>query len=151
MKIKLDDLCGVEIADFLEEHITEMKAVSSPESKHALDLDGLKTPAITFWTVWDEDNLVGCGAIKELSTEQAELKSMRTKASYRGRGIASMLLLHILPEAKQRGYSHINLETGSMSFFKPARNFYTKYGFEYCKPFSTYKEDANSVFMTRTL
>ena len=151
MEIKIEDLSGAEIADFLEEHIAEMKAVSPPESKHALDLDRLRTPEITFWTIWDGANLIGCGAIKELSAEHAEIKSMRTKASYRGRGIASMLLQHILHEAKRRGYRRISLETGSMSFFKPARNLYVKYGFKYCKPFSVYKEDPNSVFMTKDL
>ena len=151
MEIRVDDLSGAEIADFLEEHIREMKAVSPPESKHALDLDGLRKPEIIFWTVWDDSNLVGCGAIKELSPEQAEVKSMRTKVSYRGKGIASMLLRHILQEAKLRGYRRLSLETGSMSFFEPARDLYTKYGFEYCAPFSTYKEDPNSVFMAKDL
>ena len=142
---------GAEIANFLQEHITEMKAVSPPESKHALDLDKLRTPEITFWTVWRDRNLVSCGAIKELSTEHAEIKSMRTKVAYRGKGIASMLLQHILQEAKRRGYRRISLETGSMAFFEPARNLYTKHGFKYCLPFSTYKEDPNSVFMTEDL
>ena len=92
LEIKVDDLMGAEIANFLQEHITEMKAVSPPESKHALDLDKLRTPEITFWTVWRDRNLVSCGAIKELSTEHAEIKSMRTKVAYRGKGIASILL-----------------------------------------------------------
>lgn len=151
MEIKVDSLESKEIADFLEEHIAEMKSVSPPESKHALDLDGLRTPAITFWTVWDDSNLVGCGAIKELDVEHAEIKSMRTKASCRNKGIASMLLQHILQEAKSRGYRRSSLETGSMPFFEPARNLYLKHGFDYCAPFSTYKEDPNSVFMTKDL
>ena len=151
MEIRLDDLYGVEIAVFLEEHIKEMKAVSPPESKHALDLEGLRKPEITFWTVWDNSNLVGCGAVKELSVEHAEVKSMRTNVADRGKGVASTLLQHILQEAKLRGYRRISLETGSMPFFEPARNLYTKYGFEYCVPFSTYKEDPNSVFMTKYL
>ena len=103
MEIRLDDLSSVQITDFLQEHIKEMKAVSPPESKHALDLEGLRKPEITFWTVWDDNNLVACGAIKELNIEQAEIKSMRTKASCRGKGIASMLLLKIIKEAKLRG------------------------------------------------
>jgi putative acetyltransferase len=151
MEIKVDDLSGSEITEFLEEHISEMKSVSLPESKHALDLEGLRKPEITFWTVWDDDRLIGCGAIQELDTDLAEIKSMRTTASYRGQGIASMLLLHILNEAKLRGYRCISLETGSMPFFEPARNLYAKYGFEHCAPFSTYREDPNSVFMTRKL
>ncbi len=151
MKIKIDDLAGSEIAEFLEEHIREMKSVSPPESKHALDLEGLRKPEITFWTVWDDDRLIGCGAMKELDADLAEIKSMRTTALYRGQGIASMLLQHILNEAKQRGYQRISLETGSMPFFEPARNLYAKYGFEYCAPFSTYREDPNSVFMTKLI
>jgi putative acetyltransferase len=151
MEIKIDNLSGSEIAEFLEEHIREMKSVSPPESKHALDLAGLRRPEITFWTVWDDDRLIGCGAIKELDAECAEIKSMRTTTSYRGQGIASILLQHILNEAKLRGYRCISLETGSMPFFEPARNLYTKYGFEYCAPFSTYREDPNSVFLTMKL
>jgi putative acetyltransferase len=140
MEIKIDDLCSSEIAEFLEEHIREMKSVSPPESKHALDLEGLRNPKITFWTVWDNDRLIGCGAIKELDVDRAEIKSMRTAASYRGKGVASMLLQHILKEAKLRGYRLISLETGSMPFFEPARNLYAKYGFVNCAPFFTYKE-----------
>lgn len=148
MEIKIDDLSSPEIAEFLKEHIREMKSVSPPESKHALDLEGLKKSEITFWTVWNDCCLIGCGAIKKLDTDHAEIKSMRTAASYRGKGIASMLLQHILNEAKRRGYQRISLETGSLPFFVSARNLYTKYGFKYCAPFSTYKEDPNSVFMT---
>jgi putative acetyltransferase len=151
IEIKVDDLSGSEIAEFLEEHIREMKSVSPPESKHALDLEGLRKPEVTFWTVWDNDLLIGCGAMKELEANRAEIKSMRTIASYRGKGIASTLLKHLLAEAKQRGYHQISLETGSMPFFEPARNLYAKYGFEYCAPFSTYREDPNSVFMAKKL
>lgn len=158
MEIKIDDLSGAEIAEFLKEHIREMKSVSPPESKHALDLEGLRKPEITFWTVWERDTvpqardrLIGCGAIKELEADHAEIKSMRTAASHRGKGVASKLLEHILNEAKLRGYRQISLETGSMLFFEPARNLYAKYGFQSCAPFSTYREDPNSVFMTKEL
>ncbi|NJL20280.1 MAG: GNAT family N-acetyltransferase [Leptolyngbyaceae cyanobacterium SM1_3_5] len=151
MEIKIDDLSGSEIAEFLEEHIRDMKSVSPPESKHALGLEGLRKPEITFWTVWKGNHLIACGAIKELDVDHAEIKSMRTAAQYRGKGVASLLLEHILNEAKLRGYRQISLETGSMSFFEPARNLYAKYGFQSCAPFSTYQEDPNSVFMTREL
>jgi putative acetyltransferase len=151
MEIRVDDLSGPEIAAFLEEHIKDMKSVSPPESKHALDLEGLRKPDITFWTVWENGQLIGCGALKELDTAQAEIKSMRTASSYRGRGIASMLLQHLLNEAQARGYRRVSLETGSMAFFEPARNLYAKFGFRYCLPFATYKEDLNSVFMTKEL
>ncbi len=148
MRIIVDDLSSREIANFLEEHIEDMKAVSPPESKHALDLEGLKQAEITFWSVWDEDALVGCGALKELDSIHGEIKAMRTSSKSRNNGIASHLLQHILNEARRRGYHRLSLETGSMDFFKPARSLYKKFGFSYCEPFSTYKEDPNSVFMT---
>jgi putative acetyltransferase len=148
VEVKIDDLSGFEIAVFLEEHIKEMKSVSPPENKHALDLEELRKPEITFWTVWDNSRLIGCGVMKKLDANHAEIKSMRTAISYRGKGVASMLLQHILNDAKLRGYRHISLETGSMPFFEPARNLYVKYGFENCAPFSTYREDPNSIFMS---
>lgn len=151
MEIKVDNLSGSEIVEFLEEHIREMKSVTPPESKHALDLEGLRKPEIKFWTVWDNGCIIGCGAIKELDANHAEIKSMRTTASCRGKGIASMLLAYILNAARLQGYQHISLETGSMPFFEPARNLYAKHGFENCAPFSMYREDPNSVFMTRKL
>jgi putative acetyltransferase len=128
-----------------------MKSVSPPESKHALDLEGLRKPEITFWTIWDNDGLIGCGAMKELDKNHAEIKSMRTAISCLGKGVASMLVQHILNAAKLRGYQRVSLETGSMPFFAPARNLYAKYGFENCAPFSTYWEDPNSIFMSRKL
>jgi putative acetyltransferase len=151
LKITEDDLCGLEIAAFLREHIDEMKAVSPPESKHALDLDGLKKPEITFWTVWDGAALVGCGALKELTATHAELKSMRVAASHRGQGIASALLEFIVDEATRRGYERISLETGSAPYFVPAIRLYDKFGFVPCPPFADYKEDPHSVFMTKVL
>lgn len=151
MKITVDNLTGAEIAEFLDEHIRDMKAVSPPESKHALDLEGLRKPEITFWTVWDGDNLVGCGAIKELDAFHGEVKSMRTSSDCKRQGIASFLLQHMLNEACSRGYRRLSLETGSMDYFEPARKLYAKFGFEYCAPFSDYKEDPNSVFMTKEL
>jgi putative acetyltransferase len=151
MQIRIDDLTGSEIAAFLEEHIRDMKSVSPPESKHALDLDGLRSPDITFWTVRDETGLIACGAIKRLDAEHAEVKSMRTASSCRGQGVASTLLRHMLDEAGRRGYRRLSLETGSMPFFEPARKLYEKFGFGYCTPFADYRDDPNSVFMTRIL
>jgi len=147
MEIKIDDLSDPGIADFLGEHISDMKSVSPPESKHALDLEALKEPDITFWSVWQQDELVGCGAIKELDKTHGEIKSMRTCASRRGSGIGAFLLKHILAEATLRGYERVSLETGSMSFFEPARKLYSKFGFSFCQPFADYKPDPNSVFM----
>jgi len=151
VRIIFDDLSGPEIADFLEDHIRDMKAFSPPESKHALDLDGLRKPEITFWTIWESQILAGCGAINELDAQHAEIKSMRTAPAYKRRGVASMLLAHIIDEAKRRRYRRLSLETGSMPFFEPAHRLYAKFGFERCGPFANYKEDPNSVFMTMQL
>jgi putative acetyltransferase len=151
MKIKVDDLTGTEIAELLEQHINDMRAVSPPESKHALDLNGLRQPDITFWTIWNETSLAGCGALKELDSSHAEIKSMRTAPEYRHKGVATMILRHIIDEAKRRNYSRLSLETGAMPFFAPARQLYLKFGFIYCGPFAEYKEDPNSVFMTKEL
>lgn len=150
-QIKVDDLSDPRIAAFLDEHINDMRSISPPESKHALDLERLKKPEITFWTVWAEDHLVGCGALKRLSPEHAELKSMRTASSLRRSGVGSLLLGFIIKEARKCGYRRLSLETGSMPFFEPARRLYAKHGFQPCPPFNGYTEDPNSVFMTLDL
>ena len=149
MEIKIDDLVGDDVASLLQQHIDDMKRISPPESKHALDLNDLRKPEITFWAVWDEKTLAGCGAIKELDEGHGEIKSMRTSSLYQKQGIASLLLKHLLEEAKNRGYHRLSLETGSMPFFEPARSLYAKYGFKYCEPFADYKEDPNSFFMSK--
>ncbi len=151
MKIVVDDLSGPEVAGFLAEHVQEMRAVTPLESKHALDLESLRKPEITFWTALDGDTLVGTGAIKRLDVGHAEVKSMRTAPSRKRGGIASALLEHIIAEARQMGLSRLSLETGSTEFFLPARRLYEKFGFANCGPFADYKEDPNSVFMTRTI
>lgn len=151
MHIRLDDLNGPEIAAFLSEHIQDMKAISPPESKHALDLEGLRKPGITFWTAWEDGLLVGCAAIKELDSRHGEIKSMRTSASHRRTGVATSMLQHILREAQARGYERVSLETGSMPFFEPARRLYKAHGFSECGPFADYRLDPNSVFMTKDL
>ncbi|GHH76646.1 N-acetyltransferase [Streptomyces sulfonofaciens] len=151
MDIVVDDLSGQDVAEFLAAHVGQMRATSPPESKHALDLDGLRKPEVTFWTVRDGGILVGCGAVKELDPEHAEVKSMRTAPDRRRGGVASRLLAHIVAEAGRMGYRRLSLETGSAEFFAPARALYGKFGFTYCAPFADYTEDPYSVFMTRTL
>ncbi|SDQ76767.1 GNAT family N-acetyltransferase [Thermostaphylospora chromogena] len=151
MRIVVDDLSGPQIAEFIAEHIREMRAISPPESKHALDIDALRVPDITFWTVLDGDTPIGCGALKRLDDHHAELKSMRTAAARKRTGVASALLAHIIDEARRMGFTRLSLETGSADFFLPARRLYEKFGFHYCEPFASYKPDPNSVFMTRTL
>lgn len=151
MQIRIDDLAGQAIADFLEEHLEDMKSVSPPESKHALDLEGLKAPDVTFWSVWENDCLTGCIAIKELDKYHGELKSMRTRAPKRGAGIGAFMLAHVLAVSRSRGYRRVSLETGSMAFFEPARRLYRRFGFDDCEPFGNYKHDPNSVFMSLSL
>lgn len=151
MRIKVDDLSGPEIRALLAEHVDEMYAISPPESVHALDLDGLRKPDITFWSAHDADGLVGCGALKELNSLSAELKSMRTARSATRRGVASALLTHIIGEARKRRYERLYLETGAEDFFAPARALYARFGFEPCEPFADYTDDPNSVYLTRAL
>lgn len=151
VRIIVDDLSSPAIAALLDAHTAELRAISPPESKHAFDIAQLRRPEITMWTVWDEDVLVGCGALQDLGDGHAELKSMRVVSTHTGRGIASTLLRHILGEARARGFTRISLETGSMAFFAPAHRLYARHGFERCGPFGKYVDDPNSVFMTREL
>ncbi|TQV87611.1 GNAT family N-acetyltransferase [Aliikangiella coralliicola] len=151
MKIKIDDLSGREIAELLTEHMEEMHLHSPKESIHALDLHGLRQPEITFWSIWENGELLGCGALNEMNGRHAEIKSMRVTYRHQGKGIANIILEHLLAEAKHRGYQQLSLETGSMDAFNRARKLYEKYGFDYCGPFADYREDPNSVFMTKKL
>ena len=151
MDIRIDDLSGPEIKQLLTEHLEDMFAASPPECVHALDLSGLKKPNITFWTVWEDSQLLGCGALKVLDETHGEIKSMRTTSAARNKGVASTLLQHILDAAKQKGLNKISLETGPQDVFAPARKLYAKHDFTECGLFSDYKLDPYSVFMTRSL
>ena len=151
LHIREDDLTGAAIASFLQEHLDEMFEITPPESVHALDLEALRAPNITFWSAWAGDRLFGCGALKELDTKTGEIKSMRTAKAHRGKGIGSKVLDRIIQEAERRAYTHLYLETGAMPAFAPARSLYTRYGFEFRDPFADYISDPNSVFMTKKL
>jgi putative acetyltransferase len=151
LQIRLDDLRGREIAALLQEHLQDMYATSPRESVHALDLDALRKPDISFWTLWDGATLAGCGALRQLDARHGEIKSMRTSGGYRRRGVGTRMLQHIIETAKQRGYSRLSLETGSMEYFAPARELYRRFGFTECEPFGSYSPDPNSVFMTFNL
>ena len=115
------------------------------------EAEGLRRPDVTFWTLWDGDELAGCGALKELSPAHGEIKSMRTAQAHRNKGVARALLRHILEEARRRSYTRLSLETGSQPAFEPARRLYAGFGFVFCGPFADYVEDPNSVFMTRVI
>jgi putative acetyltransferase len=151
MKIEIDDLSGPEIHALLEEHLRNMHELSPPESVHALDLDKLRKPDITFWCAWDGPVLVGCGALKEIDPGHGEVKSMRTPSAIRRKGAGRAILAHIIEVARSRSYDRLSLETGSMAAFEPARRLYESAGFTYCGPFEGYQEDPNSTFMTMRL
>ena len=151
MEIRLDDLRTPEIIRLLEEHVAHLRTLSPPCSVHALDVERLRKPEITFWSVWDGKELVGCGALKELDRTHGEIKSMRTVAAHLRKGVASKMVTHILDEAKRRGYRCLSLETGSTDDFAPAQTLYTGFGFKPCGPFADYKEDPFSLYMTREL
>ncbi len=152
MYIKQDDLTGSGIQALLAEHLRHMHAISPRESVHALDLDGLRKPEITFWTAWaDDGQLLGCGALKELDPGHGEVKSMRTVTVRRRQGVGRAMLEHIIAVARSRSYVRLSLETGSMIEFEPARRLYERFGFEYCGPFVGYVRDPNSVFLTLAL
>ncbi len=152
LSLRLDDLSDPRIAQLLEEHLADMRATSPPESVHALNLDKLRRPEIRFWTAWDAQGaLLGCGAIKRLQGDHAELKSMRTATAARGRGVGRAVLERLMDDARAQGVKRLSLETGSHAFFEPAHALYRSAGFELCGPFEGYAEDPHSVFMTREL
>lgn len=138
MIIKIDDLLGDKVIELLQQHHKEMLLHSPPESVHALDVSSLQAADVTFRSVWIDDQLAGCGALKQLSAMHGEIKSMRTSHAFRRQGVAAALLKFILNEANKRDYKQISLETGSMDAFVPARKMYEKFGFKYCPPFADY-------------
>lgn len=151
MRIVVDDPTRPDVLALLAEHLDEMRALSPPESVHALDPAALTAPGISFWTVRQDGLLLGCAALKQLGTTQGEIKSMRTPAQLRGRGAARLLLSHLVDTARARGYRQLYLETGAMTAFLPAQRLYERYGFTRCLPFGDYVEDPHSVFMSLVL
>jgi putative acetyltransferase len=151
MNIVPGDFSDPRVIDLLRIHLTAARAESPPCSVHALDLAGLQTPDISFWATWDGEMLMGVGALKHLTPDHGEVKSMHTPEAMRGRGAGSAMLRHIIVTANARGYSRLSLETGSMAYFQPARALYQRHGFKECEPFAGYVLDPNSVFMTLEL
>ncbi len=151
MRILRDDLNDGRVAELLRQHLEEMRRITPPESVHALDLEALRSPDITFWSAWEGDELVGCGALKELDARTGEIKSMRTVEAHRRRGIASRILEHLIQEAKRRGYQRLHLETAALPEFAPARALYRQHGFRERGPFGDYRDDPNTVFLTRRI
>jgi putative acetyltransferase len=151
MEIRTGGLDRPEVVQLLHEHLQSTALLFPPESDHTLDVDALRKPDITFWSVWEGSELMGCGALKELDPHHGEIKSMRTASDHQRKGVAAMLIQHIVGEAKRRAYQRLSLETGSMEAFAPARLLYASFGFKPCGPFADYVEDPYSVFMTREL
>jgi putative acetyltransferase len=148
MNIRVDDLTSPEVIDLIRLHLQGMSQHSPPESVHALGLEALRNPGVTFWSVWGGSQLMGCGALKELNAQHGEIKSMRTATAHLRKGVAASLLRHIFDEARRRSYRRLSLETGSGEPFAPAIELYKRFGFRTCGPFADYREDPFSVFMT---
>jgi putative acetyltransferase len=151
MRIELDDLTRPQVHDLLREHLAHMYEVTPADKVYALDLQKLRAPGITFWTVWEEGALLGCGALKELTPAHGEVKSMRTPQAARRRGAGRAVLAHIVSVARCRGYERLSLETGSHAAFGPALRLYESFGFQRCGPFADYPDDPHSVFLSMPL
>ena len=152
MEIREGGLDDPRVIALMRFHMESMLANSPKESVHALDLDGLRRPEVTFWTAWDSDQLLGCGALKQLDAHHGEVKSMRTAPEHLRRGTAAALVGHILKVARERGYRRLSLETGSGEAFEPAHALYRRFGFTDCPAFAGYPaDDPFSHFMTRAL
>ena len=151
VRIMEDDLSSDKVALLLSEHLDGMIRHSPPESVHALDINGLRAADVTFWTIWDGESLLGCGALKELTPQHGEIKSMRTASRYLRRGVAKAMLQHLIDESRSRSYARLSLETGSGPAFAAADALYRKFGFKDCGPFGSYRNDPFSRFMTLEL
>jgi putative acetyltransferase len=139
------------VIELLQTHLSRVRAETALGSAHALDLSGLQSPDIRFWTIWEGKALSGAGALKRLSADHGEVKSMYTAEHARGKGVGSAMLRHIIEAAREAGMSRLSLETGSWDYFQPARELYKKHGFRECSPFAEYVLDANSVFFSLDL
>ena len=137
-----------EVHELLIKHFIELRSVSPEGSAHVLDIVGLKDPSIKFWSLWEENELMGSGALKFLSKEHGEFKSIRVSDKFRNKGNGLIVIDHLINEAKKLNIKRLSLETGSGKFFIPARKLFIKYGFKLCEPFSHYKNDINSVYMS---
>ena len=151
LEFRIDDLSSESTRALVARHLRGMRATSPPESVHALDLDELRGPDVTFWSVWVKGEIAGCGALKRLDSDHGELKSMRVADAFLRRGIGRALLEHLLSEARARGLKRVWLETGSTEPFIPAIRLYESAGFVRCGPFNGYVDDPFSVFMTRAI
>ncbi|OKO80776.1 acyltransferase [Bradyrhizobium sp. NAS80.1] len=151
MQIRTGDTFDPRVIALLDHHVTAARAQTAPGSAHALDLSGLRAPDIAFWTGWDGDTLVATGALKTLSPDHGEVKSMHTLQAARRRGFGGQMLSHIFAAGRARGMARLSLETGSWDYFRPAVALYQAHGFVLGGPFEGYVEDPNSLFLTLDL
>ena len=151
MKIVEGDLDDPRVIELLQHHVTTSAAQTAPGSAHALDVDGLRASDIEFWAAWDGDELLGFGALKQLSPDHGEIKSMHVAQSQRRKGAGRTLLDHLIERAHAKGMCRLSLETGSWDYFRPAQAFYKSRGFVECPPYGDYRPDRNSIFMTLEL
>jgi len=135
-----------EVNDLLIKHFIELRSVSPEGSAHVLDIPGLKVSSIKFWSLWDENQLIGCGALKFLDETHGEFKSIRVADKFRGKGTGEKIISHLIDEAKKIAIKKLSVETGTGEFFSPARKLFQKFGFKKCEPFAHYKEDPNSCY-----
>ncbi len=149
--IEPGDPVAPDVVALLTEHLADMRRMSPPESVHALEPAALARPGVVFLTARQAGVLLGCGAFQSMADGAAEIKSMRTAPNARGRGVATAVLVALMAEAVARGVERLYLETGSQSFFAPARRLYEHHGFESCPPFPGYSDDPNSAYFTRAL
>jgi len=151
MRIIQGDLSDPRVTDLLQIHLTNARAQTAPGSAHALDISGLQSPDVSFWTIWNDEALLGFGALKRLSKDHGEVKSMHLAQTMRRKGAGGAMLHHIIATARANGMSRLSLETGSWEYFSPARAFYRSHGFTECPLFADYVLDPNSIFMSPDL
>ena len=142
---------NLEVNDLLKKHFVELRSVSPAGSTHVLDIDGLKDPSIKFWSLWENNKLIGCGALKFLEKDHGEFKSIRVADEFRKKGIGERIINHLIEEAKKLEISKLSIETGAGKFFAPARKLFNKFGFKKSEPFAHYKVDPNSCYFTLDL
>tara|TARA_Y100001970_G_scaffold275784_1_gene377476 strand:+ start:188 stop:643 length:456 start_codon:yes stop_codon:yes gene_type:complete len=142
---------NLEVNDLLKKHFIELRSVSPAGSTHVLDIDGLKDPSIKFWSLWENNKLIGCGALKFLEKDHGEFKSIRVADEFRKKGIGERIIKHLIDEAKKLEISKLSIETGAGEFFAPARKLFNKFGFKKSEPFAHYKVDPNSCYFTLDL
>tara|TARA_B100001540_G_C15652315_1_gene571656 strand:- start:330 stop:788 length:459 start_codon:yes stop_codon:yes gene_type:complete len=142
---------NTKVNNLLKKHFIELRSVSPAGSTHVLDVEGLKDPSIKFWSLWENEKLIGCGALKFLDSQHGEFKSIRVADEFRKKGFGEKIIFHLIEEAKKLKIKKISIETGSGNFFKSARELFKKFGFEPCEPFAHYTEDPNSCYYTKNI